>query len=254
MKPYRVLYPGGNLTAIITKFFLPDLQKKVAKKIMTLHTEIEQVGFLSSSDNQTYDCSLEMMGGEFCLNATRCAAFIWSQYSHSNNVLLKISGLDDILRVKVLKNTVRIFFPERLFLNVTKIKEGSIVDFPGIKLLITDKDLNKQHFKYLLERYGSDSPAFGLIKTAQFSENFISIKPLIWVRAVDSLVEETGCGSGSLAACFVLYKKFDRIKNFLVLQPSGDYYKVSFKHSKKENFFTLESSIIEKEFILDLYV
>ncbi len=247
MQPYRILYPGGNTTAIVTVTVPSVDQIKITQKIMAIHTEVEQVGFLSPAASNNYDCQLDMMGGEFCINAARCAALIWSQQTGSNTIFLKVSGFDEVIKAIIRHSEVKVLLPTSLFLNSKKIKEGTIVNLLGIRLLVTDQVIDSQLFNNLLHRYGLDCLAFGLIQVTYRSENNLAIKPLIWVKATNSLIRETGCGSGSLASCLVAYEKNNKIKDFTVLQPSGDYYKIIFEFSETSNFFSIQGIVIEKE-------
>lgn len=45
---------------------------------MEKYVTVEQVGFLSNKTNR-----LEMAGGEFCMNATRCAVYEYSKENKS---------------------------------------------------------------------------------------------------------------------------------------------------------------------------
>lgn len=67
---YTILDPTGNITAIVESPVETSLQVEVATELMSRHPEVEQVGFIS------YDPfpSLRMAGGEFCGNASMCAA------------------------------------------------------------------------------------------------------------------------------------------------------------------------------------
>lgn len=67
-----ILNPGGNITALVE--WIPinrSARKTINDKIMKVFPKVEQVGFLDRSIPR-----LEMAGGEFCGNATRCAAYL----------------------------------------------------------------------------------------------------------------------------------------------------------------------------------
>lgn len=68
---YKIFNPGGNITALINGCDYDTNQKKLINRmIMEKYSQVEQVGFLSNKTN-----CLEMSGGEFCANATRCAVY-----------------------------------------------------------------------------------------------------------------------------------------------------------------------------------
>ena len=72
---YKILNPGGNKTALVKGTNFTDKQKCLINRlIMEKYLDVEQVGFLSNETNR-----LEMAGGEFCANATRCAIYEYSK-------------------------------------------------------------------------------------------------------------------------------------------------------------------------------
>lgn len=52
---------------------------------MEKYLEVEQVGFLSNETNR-----LEMAGGEFCMNATRCAVYEYSKENEDSIEMLEL--------------------------------------------------------------------------------------------------------------------------------------------------------------------
>ena len=72
---YQIYNPGGNITALVEGCeYSSDEKKELNQMIMAKNPNVEQVGFLSTKENR-----LEMAGGEFCLNATRCAIFAYAK-------------------------------------------------------------------------------------------------------------------------------------------------------------------------------
>jgi len=68
---YKILNPGGNKTALVYGTnFTKEEKTEINNEILALNPEVEQVGFLSKANNK-----LEMAGGEFCINATRCSIY-----------------------------------------------------------------------------------------------------------------------------------------------------------------------------------
>lgn len=87
---FTILNPGGNITALVEG--IPDrrpLRKKINDEIMKVFPKVEQVGFLDRSIKR-----LEMAGGEFCGNATRCAAYLLLG-GKPGKVSLSVSGTDN---------------------------------------------------------------------------------------------------------------------------------------------------------------
>ena len=78
---YSILDPNGNITALVESRVSPDEQPSLAAEIMRLHPEVEQVGFVRFRDGNSVPdgvhAELRMAGGEFCGNASLCAAALY---------------------------------------------------------------------------------------------------------------------------------------------------------------------------------
>ena len=81
---YSILDPTGNITALVESYVEMERQPETAAFLMQLHPEVEQVGFvdfdLSRGENGQEDgvyAKLRMAGGEFCGNASMCAAALF---------------------------------------------------------------------------------------------------------------------------------------------------------------------------------
>ena len=75
---YHVMDPTGNITILVETPVEEASQPFVASKLMEAEPEAEQVGFLTSPVNETWDIALRMAGGEFCGNATMSAAAFYA--------------------------------------------------------------------------------------------------------------------------------------------------------------------------------
>lgn len=180
MKIKKFLIAGGNSTLLI--WGCPAWKKaQVIKKYLE---EVEQIGFVEESNGTSF---LQMMGGEFCINATISLA---SQLGKVGK--LKTSGLNQEIEYK---NKDKITY---LTFSLPFTTRGSIVLLPGIGFIYSNtwkyrskKELSKLAAKYSL-------PAFGAIAS---KDN--KITPYVYVKETDSLVKETACGSGSIASSIV---------------------------------------------------
>ena len=93
---YCIFDPTGNITALVETTVDPADQPAVASGIMDRHPEVEQVGFVTFAEamnevgaaagagapgadgrSDFVPVSLRMAGGEFCGNATMCAAALY---------------------------------------------------------------------------------------------------------------------------------------------------------------------------------
>ena len=75
---YCVFDPTGNITALVETAVDAADQPAVASRIMELEPDVEQVGFIAFTGDPALPVSLRMAGGEFCGNATMCAAAIFA--------------------------------------------------------------------------------------------------------------------------------------------------------------------------------
>ena len=105
---YCIFDPTGNITALVETEVRPADRAPVASGIMAAHPEVEQVGFVAYNDSacEAADAavSLMMAGGEFCGNATMCAAALYAERSgmpEDGRVIVKVSGASDPLEVKL---------------------------------------------------------------------------------------------------------------------------------------------------------
>lgn len=227
--------PGGNDTALV-EFDAADkaLKETINNNILSQYKSIEQVGFVYEKDGQYH---LEMAGGEFCGNASRCAAYHFLK-GRNGNIKLNVSPgivIDAGVPEKGKANAQIPLLPEgitpaELEQNVYSVKlDGisflianniNISDFPDDRSFI-----NKA--KEYIDRYSSGSePAFGVVFAEKLLGNTV-IHPVIYVRAIDTLYYETACGSGSAAtAALLTFLSGDRMPVKL-FQPSGKIIKVT---------------------------
>lgn len=91
-----ILNPGGNVTALIDGADRSlDERKIINDKIMAKFPRVEQVGFIGYSPLR-----LVMAGGEFCGNATRCAAFL-SLKRKPGRINVSVSGTNQSLKARI---------------------------------------------------------------------------------------------------------------------------------------------------------
>ena len=98
---YYVLDPTGNITILVSTPVPQDLQVRVASVLMEREAAAEQVGFLS--EGRDCDLSLRMAGGEFCGNASMCAAVIAAMRKgkKKGSIRLRVSGAPGFVTVRV---------------------------------------------------------------------------------------------------------------------------------------------------------
>lgn len=123
---FHKLLPGGNSTIILSDTGLsPDELPRVAGSLMhPLHLQAEQVGELFSDRALPH---LQMMGGEFCVNATRSAALLLAQKGALTPLqnclagMITVSGMTPPVHILVADED------EKLFALLQNIAIGSVV-------------------------------------------------------------------------------------------------------------------------------
>ena len=212
--------PSGNTTVFIIDPVSRSLYEPITQQIMTqASVGAEQVGFIHPSSSSQGGARMEMMGGEFCGNASRSFA-AWLAFHGKDGLSFSSSpGQHKELKVEVsgslpLKAGVtasdrpNVFYAEIEMPLPGHLKHGtdpyfgslSVVPFEGITHIVLwehePMEKDEEQAKALLEREGGLPPAFGLMYYDRKRE---FLRPYVMVRAVGSKVWESSCGSGSCA-------------------------------------------------------
>ena len=217
--PFFSYSPGGNITALIETAAALDFVA-VSARVMKQNPEVEQVGFIMPAKKPVCDFHVEMMGGEFCGNAARCAALRWCLSAKKNSAVFTVSGFDVPLTVHVQAETVTLRIPGEFLRAEVKVDEGWLVDFYGIRFLVMERNIGKQEIEAAVHKYKDSMPAIGVI-VAQSSSRGLSIIPWVWVVSTGTLIKETACASGSIAAALTARKQGLDLPSYSIFQPSG---------------------------------
>lgn len=195
--------PAGNRTAFAEGAVDPEHYAAVGAALLEkeeLHAE--QAGFLCPP-RQNGIGRLEMMGGEFCGNASRSFGLLLGRRAgkkDGDTVAIEVSGSSRKLDVLLEEDGswVSMPLPQRFDQITFESKAYPAVVLEGITHIILE-DINP-----------SDNLAHSLIEQAAQTTDadavgaiFVNGKrmtPAVWVRATDSFVWEGSCGSGTLAA------------------------------------------------------
>ena len=218
---YFIFNPGGNLTALVINNHYNNHQKKqINDWILKKHQTLEQVGFIDE-----YKYELQMAGGEFCGNATRCAIKYYLSKNQEKEMIIKVSGMEEPLDGgSNLDEKIWVDIPVKEIKDATQ--EGvKIVRLEGIthivlnevasKKYIVNQEKLKDYAKEIIEYMKIDDKAVGVLFTEKAEEK-IKLYPIVWVKDIETLFFETACGSGTVAvtAC-------SDEKEVSVIQPSG---------------------------------
>lgn len=214
--------PVENMTIFILDSLAREKHISIANDLMNYNNlYAEQVGFIeepmSIKGKSLNTLRLQMMGGEFCGNATRSLAAYMVYKDHPSinkindqeyNVILEASGNQELLNCLVRKTDKENIFNSRISMplaeRITNVNINKIpakrVDFEGISHFIVDsyKVQDKEDFYRHIKRYmeKEDYDAFGIMYYDEVKE---FLEPLVHVRMTNSKFWERSCASGTSA-------------------------------------------------------
>lgn len=199
---YTVIDPTKNITLLVTTPVPRDVQPRVAAELLRREKDAEQVGFVEGL--AAGNPRLQMMGGEFCGNATRAyGMYIAQQKGGLSSVRLRVSGCDHVVTAQVdLKSgTARAEMPcPRSVKRVTvNGHEGTLVDLTGIAHFVVEGVEPSEGFFRAAEPIFSGIAGLDACGVIFLDAEKRSMTPLVKVIETDSLVWEGSCGSGSVA-------------------------------------------------------
>ncbi|MEA5040922.1 MAG: hypothetical protein VB053_00090 [Oscillibacter ruminantium] len=213
---YTVWDPTKNITLLVSTPVPRGEQPHVAAKLMSAHPHVEQVGFLEPAALPGAALRLQMMGGEFCGNASMsAAAFLAEQGVVSTGgadapasfLVLEVSGYPGLLQCRLSRRveggwngTVDMPLPEKIgTAELPGVGTVPAVIFDGITHCIVPanamtRPAAKAAIRPLCMALKAD--ACGILL---YDETAASFAPLVYVLSTDTAVWESGCGSGSAA-------------------------------------------------------
>lgn len=234
------LSPTQNMTLLITEPMPRADYGACASALMryeSLHAE--QAGFVEQASCKEAAARLQMMGGEFCGNATMALAVLVARnrglsLGQTCSLFLESSGTDELIACSVahrgayFEGEIETPIPRNMDYCETEHKGTRIpfykIDLPGIThLLVMDFDpqADKREFvEHILadkERY-SHQDALGVLF---LDTKIMEMLPVVAVHSIGSLVWERGCGSGSAAAGYALSLLQQKSGDFSFKQPGG---------------------------------
>lgn len=226
---YILADPSGNTTAFVLSPVSPDQYGPVARAVME-RLGAEQVAFV-------HDNRMDMMGGEFCGNASRSFALWQALHTEDNRCLhpfsgelqetITVSGAPRPLTVTIHSESNRLYaairmpLPRRVLpLAQSPLGQLTLVEYPGIShILLEDRDpqdTDVANAKSLLSHLSAEDGCFGLLYlTGQ------QMRPLVYVRDTDTLVWESSCASGTCAVVAALALRQKQTLQLELFQPGG---------------------------------
>ena len=245
---YVKVNPAENMTIFVLDKVNRSEQPEMADKLMNYNSVCgEQVGFVESPETvegkRKNVIRLQMMGGEFCGNAARSFAACMAFFHDSSAKKIKkryfidfeMSGADGLIscevrrteRENVFYSKVQLPIPRKMekckfsIENKNREIDAKKIELCGITHFIVDAgeiENNKDLFS-TVKRYmdGEKYDAFGIM---YYNLRECFLKPLVYVKATDSLLWEKSCASGT-AALAVSLTDNEGEHNYAVKQPGG---------------------------------
>ena len=248
--------PSGNPTILLKAEDVPPARRaEVANAVMSpQHIGGEQVGYVRLDGTPR----LDMMGGEFCLNATRSFASVLDSLGLLERVgdvasgLVEVSGVEEKVAVRVTHSENALPFAEAC-LHFEELPEPELLPgglrlmrVPGIAHIVqsgavpSSSELSafcrEQRRALALEK----EEAVGHLwlgvpeRGTQKGEAALDLSPVVWVRDTATLCFESACGSGTLACALAEHARTGAAA-FSITQPSG--MALSVRIEKKEKGF-----------------
>lgn len=235
---YIVFDPSKNITALVISKVDPSSYIDISKKIMDKEPQVEQVGFLTYDGG--IDILLRMAGGEFCGNATMCAAVYCAMKNDLSkaSVKVKVLGVDEIINVEVKKTNDNewegiVKMPKALEIKDATFPDGKtlpVVFYSRIAHIIIQDDgsithiPDKERAELTIKKYCDflKVPALGMM---YFNSKDSNLVPLVYVKLVDTLFWENSCASGTTAVGAWVFSKQNatncvKLANIDMKQPS----------------------------------
>ena len=231
---FAKMNPTENMTAIVLSPVARRDQPSVAAKLMAENSVcVEQVGFLEETTLPGAIARLQMMGGEFCGNATMSLAALRAYEEglaegEERIYPLEISGAAKLLDCRIVcrqnayVGSVDMPLPEKI--SEEELEPGlflPVVRFPGIAHVIVKEDkMDPAAAKAVIPRWCRQlkTDALGILLT---NRDLNRIRPLVYVRQTDSSVWERGCGSGTAALGAYLAHEGKADVQVSISQPGG---------------------------------
>lgn len=213
---YYKINPTGNITLIVETPVPRESQASVAAYLMSLDKDAEQVGFLEKAESPDSALRLQMMGGEFCGNASIAAAALeFSRLIPSPAdkaaLSIEVSGAGKPLSINVecigenkFSGSVSMPLPESYF-DCELVYKGKhhtlpVVRMPGIcHAIITDGislDFAEEAIAEWCRQLSTEALGLMFYNSAEGL-----LRPLVYVQSTGSTVWESSCASGSCAVC-----------------------------------------------------
>ena len=231
--------PSGNTTIFVLNPVDPALRSSLANVLLQPDcVGAEQVAYLSHRPGEVV--RVDMMGGEFCGNASRSAAayMLMSEGKEKGEYAVSCSGCAEILQANAAKRAdgtydAYIEMPRPSAVEAVIVDVGGMpgrffrVELPGIVHFVHFMPAGSMDHKERLWQAVQDyvtggeahmPEAYGLVL---FDPASLRMVPAVYVAATDTLYWEQSCGSGSAAVAAALACVGKKDVSCTIRQPGG---------------------------------
>ena len=224
---YTLFDPTGNITLLVETPVPEVSQPLLARKLMEREPETEQVGFVFPAEN---GIGLRMAGGEFCGNASMCAAALTAARDGrtGGEVTVYVSGTPKPVEVSVKTLPERVWQGSVMMPQPTTIgrellpggRELPVVRFPGITHILLEEEPVPETAERLAREWCAylNSDALGLMF---LNREEMLLKPLVYVPSAETLFWESSCASGTTAVGAFLAAESGRTVTLALKQQGG---------------------------------
>lgn len=223
--------PCGNITGFVVAPVYPGYRKAYTDCIIEqIDKDVEQVGFISPA-YEGAPLRMDMMGGEFCANATRAYGLYSAGFYDTDGLVdieVYVSGhqgtTDVIADVKNQKAYVALDAPiGRENLTIAG-KDCTLIKLHGISHLVVEAEEDRDFVDKALEVLKKDykDEAYGVLF---FNKEKLEMIPYVYVEGSDTLFREGSCGSGTVAVVNYLesdINKLDEDYKIAIKNPGGE--------------------------------
>lgn len=223
--------PCGNITGFVVAPVYPGYRKAYTDCIIEqIDKDVEQVGFISPA-YEGAPLRMDMMGGEFCANATRAYGLYSAGFYDTDGLVdieVYVSGhqgtTDVIADVKNQKAYVALDEPiGRENLTIAG-KDCTLIKLHGISHLVVEAEEDRDFVDKALEVLKKDykDEAYGVLF---FNKEKLEMIPYVYVEGSETLFREGSCGSGTVAVVNYLESDIDKLNEdykIAIKNPAGE--------------------------------
>ncbi|MCL2128391.1 MAG: hypothetical protein FWH38_09060, partial [Treponema sp.] len=222
--------PAGNITVFVLN--PPDSPEKRAEAVRAIMADpglhAEQVGFVLPPEKTGGNWRLEMMGGEFCGNAGRSFALLAAAeagLSGRHTLTVEVSGLaaPAAVNIDTEARTAEIEIKPPLEDEAVVMgRRFPVYLFEGITHVIAENAGQDEKLTRLIMRETEKQNPCEALGIMYYDSAKRFMRPVVWVKAADTLVYESSCGSGTAAlGAWITRNITDAETEVEIKQPGG---------------------------------